>query len=97
MKRHGFAVEYWEEKQLSRHYPFSRPAAIYSYGEAELNPYTFTLGLLEKARASRVRIFENTKVTGRKREKDGSSLILTERGHRIRARNVIVAAGCEGP
>ncbi|MEJ8547297.1 NAD(P)/FAD-dependent oxidoreductase [Brevibacillus borstelensis] len=95
LSRHGFSLELLTERQIRQRYPFSKHAALYIGRDAEINPYAFTLGLLETAHARGVRIYENTRVAGKQPEKDGTTLILTDRGKQIRARIVIVAAGCE--
>ncbi|WP_338463201.1 FAD-dependent oxidoreductase [Brevibacillus borstelensis] len=95
LTRNGFSLDLLTEKQIRQRYPFSKHAALYIYGDAEMNPYAFTLGLLETAHARGVRIYENTKITGKKLNKDGTAFILTDGRCQIRARTVIVAAGCE--
>ncbi|WP_207707743.1 NAD(P)/FAD-dependent oxidoreductase, partial [Alkaliphilus serpentinus] len=94
LKKHGFQVEFFTEEEISKHYPFSKHAAIYFRNDAELNPYKFTIGLLEKVKSKGVRIYEETEVKGRGIEKDGV-VMFTTNGYSIKAQHVIVAAGYE--
>jgi glycine/D-amino acid oxidase-like deaminating enzyme len=94
LKKHGFDVELWTNEDIRQNYPFEKPAAIYSNNDAELNPYKFTTGIIKKAQEKGVRIFENTKVHGKKVEKD-YTLFHTNNGSTIKARYVIISAGYE--
>lgn len=38
LRRHGFPLDFWTETEIARRYPFRRPAALYSYDDAECNP-----------------------------------------------------------
>jgi len=94
LKKHGFEVNFLTSKEIEQLYPFSKPAAIYSRNDGELNPYKFTVGLIEKAHNKGVRIFEETQVHGKKVERD-YTLFHTKNGSTIKAHNVIIAAGYE--
>jgi glycine/D-amino acid oxidase-like deaminating enzyme len=91
---HGFRVDWWSEGTIRDCFPFSRPAALFMRDEAELNPFTFTLGLLEKAKERGVRIFENTEIQSHTNE-PGAVVFRTSGGRRIRAGHAIVATGYE--
>jgi glycine/D-amino acid oxidase-like deaminating enzyme len=41
LKKHGFAVEYWDEVEMGKHLPFTAKAALKTYGDAEVNPVKF--------------------------------------------------------
>lgn len=94
LKKHGFEVDFLTSEDIGKLYPFSKPAAIYSKNDGELNPYKFTVGLIEKARNKGIRVFEETQVHGKKIEKD-YTLLHTTNSNTIKARHVIVAAGYE--
>lgn len=94
LKKHGFKVQYWNEEKIGEHYPFKKQSAIYTENDAELNPYKFTIGLLEKSKNNGVRIYEQTEVNGKKLEKDQATF-YTKNGFSIKARHVIIAAGYE--
>ena len=50
LQRNGFQLDFLAEEQIAKRYPFRRPAALYSYKDAEVNPYAFTYGLIEVSR-----------------------------------------------
>ncbi|WP_129598362.1 NAD(P)/FAD-dependent oxidoreductase [Anaerophilus nitritogenes] len=94
LKKYNFSVEFWTEKEISKKYPFQKYAALYYINDAELNPYKFTIGLLEKSKKKGVRIFEQTEIKGKKFEKD-KNIFHTDKGNVIHAKHVIMAAGYE--
>lgn len=94
LKNHGFNVEFLEEETIGKLYNFKKHSAIYSKNDAELNPYKFTLGLLEKCKSLGARVFENTEISGKKFEKD-NAVFFTKNKHSIKAKYVIIAAGYE--
>ncbi|MFC4779527.1 NAD(P)/FAD-dependent oxidoreductase [Paenibacillus sp. GCM10023252] len=95
LTKHGFDVEWWEEERIASHYPWRRKAAIYYKNDAEMNPYTYNLGLLEHARSRGVRIYEHTEINGHQFEQD-YNLFYTGDGYTIKASHVIIASGYEG-
>lgn len=90
----GFRVDWWSGDSVCDVFSFHRSAALYVRDDAEVNPYKYTIGLLEKARESGVRIFENTEITGRTDEPDAVVFRTADR-RRIRAKQAIIAAGYE--
>jgi len=94
LTKHGFQVEYWSEEKIGQYFPFQKRAAIYFHNDAELNPYKFTLGLLEYAKAKGTKIFEETEITGKNIEND-HTIFYTKDHHSIKAKYVIIAAGYE--
>lgn len=92
--KHSFNVDLISEDEIGKNYPFKKHCAIYSYNDGELNPYKFTLGLLESSRQSGVRVFENTEIHGQKFEKDYSTF-YTNQNKSIKAKYVIFASGYE--
>ncbi|KPC97683.1 FAD dependent oxidoreductase [Geobacillus sp. BCO2] len=82
LKKHGFAVEWWTEQKIARHYPFRKPAALLTKEDGEVNPYKLTLGLLEYAKHRGVAIYEQTEINGKKLEKRPSHVLHKHRcGH----------------
>jgi glycine/D-amino acid oxidase-like deaminating enzyme len=94
LRQHGFAAEYWSQNQIKEKYGFEKAAAIYTKGDAEVNPYKFTHGLLQKAVANGLRVYEGTRVAGTTFAQNHVN-ILTDTNHTICAREVIFAAGYE--
>ncbi|NMO96060.1 NAD(P)/FAD-dependent oxidoreductase [Paenibacillus lemnae] len=92
--RYGFDVEFWDQKQISARFPFSKPAALYSRKDAEVNPYHMVKALLARSHAEHgLQIYEHSKVTGVDYVNAGA-VALTENGE-IKAKTVIWAMGYE--
>lgn len=62
LQRHGFEVEYWDRKTIEQHYPFSKEAALITFGDAEVNPLLFSQGVIDKARDMGVDLFEKVDI-----------------------------------
>jgi glycine/D-amino acid oxidase-like deaminating enzyme len=90
----GIPVDFWDRHQIEKRYPFSRPAALFSEEGAEVDPHRFAQGLLSAANEKRLRIFDRTNVTNFLPNRRGIDLV-TETGHTVRARRVVIAAGFE--
>lgn len=89
--RHGFDVEYWERDRIRSAFPFSKPAAIYSQNDAELNPYLAVLGLIARASSHGLRVYEHSGVERMEHDSDGVAA-HTSFG-RVKANKVIWATG----
>lgn len=92
--QHGFPVSYWGQEEIESHFSFSKPAAIYSKGDAQINPYKLSVGLIADAAAQGMRVYEQTEVVHQK-EEAGDMLILTGKGSRIRCKRIVFATGYE--
>ncbi|AIQ16916.1 amino acid oxidase [Paenibacillus sp. FSL H7-0357] len=90
---HGFDSEFWGQDKVSSHYAFSKPAALYSKGDAETNPFRTVHSLIDKARDNGVRIYEHTRARHYEYSAEGVTCI-TGNG-RIFAKKVIFAMGYE--
>ncbi|QPC48245.1 NAD(P)/FAD-dependent oxidoreductase [Mangrovibacillus cuniculi] len=96
LKKFGMNVDYLTQEQVESKYPFSRPAAIYSYRDGEVNPFKYTHGLIADAREKGMKVFEQTKMTGQHFDPDKDRMIIsTSTGYDIHAKHVIVATGYE--
>ena len=83
--------------EIAARYPFSKDAAIYSYNDAEMNPFKFTHALLDYATKRRVRVYENTEMNGHHYDKAPNKwLVSTKNGYSIQTQYVIFAVGYEG-
>ncbi|MGV2805981.1 FAD-dependent oxidoreductase, partial [Clostridium perfringens] len=91
LKRKGFDVEYWSREHVKAKFPFSKEAAIYTRGDAEVDPYRFGHNLLQDAWEHGLRIYENSEVK-ETRYTDSDVTVLTDEGS-VLARNVIWATG----
>ena len=93
-RRHGFAVEWWSRAQLARLSTLPYPAALLARDAAQIDAHRLTHSLLRAAAARGVRIHDRTRITGRRTTRSGL-ILRTDRGHRIRARHLVVATGYE--
>jgi glycine/D-amino acid oxidase-like deaminating enzyme len=93
-KRLGLHVDFWDRSEIEKHYPFSRPAALFSQEGAEVDPHRFTQGLLNVSAEKGLRIFDRTHVTKFLPNRRGMDLV-TETGFTVKARRVVIAAGFE--
>ncbi|WP_410981818.1 NAD(P)/FAD-dependent oxidoreductase [Bacillus cereus] len=94
LQRYGFPATYFTESDIKKRYSFTKPAALYTEGDAEVNPYMLAHGLIHKANQLGASIFENTEVMHIKSvQKDVVSYIKT--GKKIVAKAVIMATGYE--
>lgn len=91
LKRKGFDVEYWSREDMKANFPFSKEAAIYAHGDAEVDPYRFGHHLLHDASHDGLRIFENSEVT-ETRYTDRDVTVMTGQGS-VLAQKVIWATG----
>ncbi|MFF5996015.1 FAD-dependent oxidoreductase [Lysinibacillus sp. KU-BSD001] len=90
-------VAFWSKDEIETNYPFSRDAAIYSYNDAEINPFKFTHALFDDAFKKGVRIYEQTEMNGHHYDEQLERMIIsTKNKQTIQARYVIFAAGYEG-
>jgi glycine/D-amino acid oxidase-like deaminating enzyme len=90
----GIGVEFWSETDISRHFPFTRPAALFSENAAEVDPHLMTHGLLTAAKKKGLLVFNRAKIVALDQMRSGVRL-RTEAGHTIRARRAVIAAGFE--
>lgn len=91
LQRHDFEVEYWDRKKIEEHYPFSKEAALITYGDAEVNPLLFSQGVIDQARDVGVELFEEVEITHYNHEEESVELI-TSAGH-FSAGQVVFAIG----
>lgn len=94
LTRFGFPAEWWEEGDITARVPFKRPAAIYTQGDAETNPFALVYGLIGQASSSYgARVFEKSDVNGFQFQEDG---VICHSGEwSIRSKHVIFATGYE--
>ncbi|KQL33585.1 FAD-dependent oxidoreductase [Bacillus sp. FJAT-25509] len=97
LKQQNCELTFLTKEDIEAKYPFSRDAAIYSFNDAEINPFRYTHALLDYAASKGIRIFEHTEMNGHHYDKEQDKMIAsTKNGHSIKARYIIFAAGYEG-
>ncbi|PLT31106.1 NAD(P)/FAD-dependent oxidoreductase [Peribacillus deserti] len=97
LKQNQSKLDFLEKHDIEAKYPFSRDAAIYSYNDAEMNPFKFTHALFDYAAKKRTQIYEHTEMKGCHYDQQHKNMVIsTNHGYSIYARHVIFAAGYEG-
>lgn len=94
LQKHGFEVEWWSPQRIRSHFPFERPGAIVTHGDAEINPYLFIAALAEEAVKQGLAIYEHTDVVAHN-SSEHEHLLKTSDGGAITAKHVLFAVGYE--
>jgi len=89
----GLPVEIWEETQIQSQFDFSAPAALWSQGAGEVDPYRLTHALLQRIRQRGGQVFDRSQIRDLNLNEDGITF-QTEHGSAHAAVGVI-AAGYE--
>jgi glycine/D-amino acid oxidase-like deaminating enzyme len=90
----GFELEFWSQSDIERHYPFSRPAALFSRLGGQVDPHKLTHGLLAAGRRRGLKVFDRSPVTSFEPTGNGICLI-TEDGYTVKAKRAVIACGFE--
>lgn len=91
LTKHGLAAEWLDREALQERYPFDKPAALITNGDAAVNPLTLSRQVVRYLSTQNVPIFEETDVT--EVVSDGDDwLVLTPAGT-FKAGHVIFATG----
>lgn len=77
LQYHGFEVEYWDRTTIEQHYPFSKEAALITFGDAEVNPLLFSQGVIDQAREMGVDLFEEVEIMHYSHETESVELITS--------------------
>jgi glycine/D-amino acid oxidase-like deaminating enzyme len=93
-KKIGIKLDFWDQAEIEKHFPFSRPAALFSGDGAQIDPHRLTHGLLVGAAMKGLRIFDRTRIRHFIPSRRGIELVA-ENGFKIKARRVVIAAGFE--
>ncbi|MCI3927180.1 FAD-binding oxidoreductase [Paenibacillus sp. TRM 82003] len=94
LRRHGFQVELWDEREIAERYSFRRPAALFSPTDAQADTYKLVHALVADSARRGLRVFEETGVVAVRRERSGP-VATTMNGCDIRARRIVFATGYE--
>jgi glycine/D-amino acid oxidase-like deaminating enzyme len=93
-KKIGIKLDFWDQAEIEKHFPFSRPAALFSKDGGQVDPHRLTHGLLASAAQHGLNIFDRTKILKFIPNRQGIQLIA-ENGFKIKARRAVIAAGFE--
>lgn len=95
LKASGFDVEYWSPDDIEKHFPFRKPGAIITHGDAEVNPYQFVNGVANAAADAGLEIYEQTDIVAHVTLPSGIHRLRTGDGYEIEAEHVVYAVGYE--
>ncbi|EIT87069.1 FAD dependent oxidoreductase [Fictibacillus macauensis ZFHKF-1] len=91
LRQYGFAADYWDANDVAKHMPFTKPAALVTYGDAEVNPYRFVHGIFYKLAQEGVHLFEG--VEALQTESSSQGVELTTSIGSFYASSVVYATG----
>ncbi|MBD2844911.1 FAD-dependent oxidoreductase [Paenibacillus sp. IB182496] len=94
LQQAGFDVDYWDPARISAHFPFRKPGAIVTRGDAEVNPYRFVQALVRRAAEQGALIREHTEIV-RHTSEHGIHRLETADGDAVVADAVLYAIGYE--
>lgn len=91
----GLDAEYWTADDIASRFPFRKPGAIVTGGDAEVNPFRFVHLLAEQAASRGLRIREQTDIVRHETLPGGVHRLHAGNGHYIDAEHVVYAIGYE--
>ena len=92
--RAGIEVEVWHRADLIERLGIERDCALHSTRAAQVDPYLLTHGLLAEVMKRGGRVHDRTTVDSVEVDQ-GGVVLHTDRGARVRAKRLVVAAGYE--
>lgn len=95
LKACGLDVEFWSPDEIASRFPFRKPGAIVTHGDAEVNPFQFVNGVAEAAVAEGLEIHEQTDIVAHETSQSGLHRLRTADGYEIEAEHVVYAVGYE--
>jgi glycine/D-amino acid oxidase-like deaminating enzyme len=90
-RQHGFDVDFLDRRALAAITSIDAPAAIRSRGDAQINPYAFTLSLIQQGHQKGLRCFESCGPV--KCEEAEEQVVLNSVDGRLVAGHVVHATG----
>lgn len=94
LKQYKFPVEFYTREMIQKAFSFSKPAALVSKSEAEINPLKYTHALFKFAAEAGVKVYEETEIIGKTRSSEDYH-VVTSNGHTIRAKYLVYSIGYE--
>lgn len=85
LNKHQFQVSLLSSDEIFKKYGFYKHKALYINNDGEINPYKFNHGLIQHAHQKGVRVYENTRINGKKLTND-QAIFYTENQHSITAK-----------
>ncbi len=93
-KKHGFDLQWLDEQDMAKLFPFSAPGALLSELGASTDAYQLTHALQQQAIKKGAQVYDRTELIDFKHHKKGITAVTAE-GHRIEAHCLVYATGYE--
>jgi len=93
-QRFGFPTELLTKEQIRERFSFEKEAALYTRGDAEINPFRYCRSLIHHAHGRGMRVYEDTEAFSIHHEGDGLHF-HTENGFTIKAKKAVFCTGYE--
>lgn len=93
LKKYGFPCDYLEQHALEEKFPFSKPGALVTFNDAEVNPLKFVQGLLEKVETKGAHLFPHVDVQDVFNEDNHLDIRTSEQS--FQAKHIIYTTGYE--
>jgi len=94
-RQHGLPVSYLDEGQLEQQYGIQAFGALYNDRSAQMDCYRAATGIIQHhQKAQQLSVYSPVEIVNYQENKDGYTL-LTNGGHRVTCKYVIIAAGFE--
>lgn len=91
--KYGFPCDYWGPNEMAEKMPFSKPGALVTFGDAEINPLKFVHGILTKLEELGVHLFPYTEVLDV--FEDNDSLDIRTSSQPFSAKQIVYTTGYE--
>lgn len=91
----GFAVDWWDPDDIASRFPFRKPGAIVTSGDADVNPFHFVQSMARAGAAEGLLIREHTDIVSHTATSTGFHRLESADGSSIEAEHVIYAVGYE--
>ena len=93
-RKMGIDLEFFDAAAIQKHFPFSRPAALFSQEGGQVDPHLLTHGLIAAGRRAGLEVCDRTEMKKLAQTRRGVR-ITTQNGFVITARRAVIAAGFE--
>jgi glycine/D-amino acid oxidase-like deaminating enzyme len=93
-RKMGIELEFYDAPAVRRHFPFSRPAALFSKDGGQVDPHRLTHGLLAAGKHAGLEVFDRTQMARLEQTRRGVR-VTTHNGCQISAHRAVIAAGFE--
>ncbi len=91
----GLNAEYWSDEEIMHHFPFRKPGAVVTHGDAEVNPYQCIQATASEAVKKGLRIYEHTNIVKHERLTNGRHRLHSADGYVLEAEHLVYAVGYE--